>query len=400
MLFVPQELVDKIIGEVHDLAALKSCALAGSSFRQPSQKILLYSLTLRPGVEDTRPSYTAAHTLLTKSPHIAPYVTRLGIHLPAAFFDGAAFFQVLKQLTNVRMCILDVQRGLYPYVYLLDSYLSPFILDFLMRQPLRQLHIHHARSIPLPVLSSLLRAAPIMSFAWIDFLEYDSAQLAEAAVTQSSTMKCLNTIHNGDRICDILALPQLAFHTAALRELEIEVSYRHRHIVPGLTLISNAAQTLERLVVRFDEMWTAPVLPLPSLPALRRLAVLFTLPNFLLRWLLDTVLTFLASTSDLLHITVTFLQVSLVRAAPLPAGLERDLFAALDSALGTLPNVPVLTWRFPISAEYDSPLRDFSTLVRGGMPKMDSKACIVFERYTPPRQGEELVSGPRWGMEL
>ncbi|KAJ7610724.1 hypothetical protein DFH06DRAFT_1374171 [Mycena polygramma] len=193
-------------------------------------------------------------------------------------------------------------------------------------------------------------------------------------------------------------IPQLAFHTAAVRELEIEVTYRYQDVVPGQTLISNAAQSLERLVLRFDDTWTAPVLPLPPLPALRRLELLFTLRDFSLQWLLDTVRTFLASTSDMLEIIVTFELVSL-GPEPLPMAPNKDLFAAFDRVLKSLANSTLLVWRFPTTGEYDSPVREFSTWVRESMPTVDSRGSLVFERYIPSLQGEQLVIGPRWEMQ-
>ncbi|KAJ7877778.1 hypothetical protein B0H13DRAFT_2346940 [Mycena leptocephala] len=60
MSFLPQELLDAIVNEVHDMETLKNCPLAGYTLREPR-----------------RQNYAAACKLLEESPHIAHYITRL-----------------------------------------------------------------------------------------------------------------------------------------------------------------------------------------------------------------------------------------------------------------------------------------------------------------------------------
>jgi hypothetical protein len=52
MPFSPQELVYAIVDEIgEDITSLKACALAGSTFRNASQRILLRSFTLNSNID-------------------------------------------------------------------------------------------------------------------------------------------------------------------------------------------------------------------------------------------------------------------------------------------------------------------------------------------------------------
>lgn len=52
MPFFPQELVYAIVDEIgEDITSLKACALAGSTFRNASQRILLRSFTLNSNID-------------------------------------------------------------------------------------------------------------------------------------------------------------------------------------------------------------------------------------------------------------------------------------------------------------------------------------------------------------
>ncbi|KAJ7870671.1 hypothetical protein B0H13DRAFT_2350296 [Mycena leptocephala] len=100
---LPQELVHKIVCQL-DVRSLKACSLAGSPFRHTSQRILLRSITLD---GSTRPSNCiAAHALLTESPRVAAYITRLTIFLPSKdtiaeeVEEVESLVQILSRLTN------------------------------------------------------------------------------------------------------------------------------------------------------------------------------------------------------------------------------------------------------------------------------------------------------------
>jgi hypothetical protein len=62
-LLFPQELLDAVVAELEDVESLKSCSLAGSPLRSPSQRKLMRSLTLTastsPSDQLTRPHYAA-----------------------------------------------------------------------------------------------------------------------------------------------------------------------------------------------------------------------------------------------------------------------------------------------------------------------------------------------------
>ncbi|KAJ7657196.1 hypothetical protein DFH06DRAFT_1131719 [Mycena polygramma] len=151
--------------------------------------------------------------------------------------------EVLNQLANLRIC--GLAGG--PVHWEREA-----ILDFVMRQPLEDIYIDNVSEIPLPVFLRLLRAAPNLFFAFVDLSEYDSAQLSDAPTAQEPTIQRLSMRYISDEIYKVLALPQLASHTAALRDLEF-VSPQLGDMVPSHTLISNAADTLERVAARFSD---------------------------------------------------------------------------------------------------------------------------------------------------
>ncbi|KAJ6457248.1 hypothetical protein C8R45DRAFT_1110519 [Mycena sanguinolenta] len=132
---LPQELVQAIVREIDDIPSLKACALAGSIFRDASQRMLLWSLTLAPGNVDK------AQTLLAESPHVATHITRLIIRSPKAGVIDTELETVqqniqavLDQLTNVRQCIINGIHGS-------DTTFILTLFEFLVRQPLHELNV-------------------------------------------------------------------------------------------------------------------------------------------------------------------------------------------------------------------------------------------------------------------
>jgi hypothetical protein len=76
---LPQELFDAIVQNIDDHPALQSCALAGPQLRDPSQRILLQSVTLRGG--GWAGNYPRERVILQHSPHIATYITDLTVYI-------------------------------------------------------------------------------------------------------------------------------------------------------------------------------------------------------------------------------------------------------------------------------------------------------------------------------
>ncbi|KAJ6558081.1 hypothetical protein B0H19DRAFT_128228 [Mycena capillaripes] len=159
---IPAELVDAILSEVEDIESLKACSLAGSALRHP------------------------ICTFLEES-HVAPYITRFTIYLPAHTVPQESFTQVLRLLPNVRRCILsgDSQARDGRKAYL------PFpVLDFLARQPLRDLHVMNITDLPLTWFCHLLGFAPTVYFYEVFISEESQRSLSG----YSAPCLCSNTI--------------------------------------------------------------------------------------------------------------------------------------------------------------------------------------------------------------
>ncbi|KAJ7473690.1 hypothetical protein B0H11DRAFT_2195631 [Mycena galericulata] len=77
---IPPELIESIFRQVTDTDTLKACALVASIFREPSQRILLRSVTLGYNLKDK--GYQTVSDILQKSPHIASYIRILCFYLP------------------------------------------------------------------------------------------------------------------------------------------------------------------------------------------------------------------------------------------------------------------------------------------------------------------------------
>jgi hypothetical protein len=134
----------------------------------------------------------------------------------------------------------------------LERQLSAFIPEFLLRQPLRELHVCSVMQISLPAFFRFLRAAPVIFFSVSWLSNHATADCSAFTLSQPPTITRLSFTHGCDALCHILALPQFAFHLAALRDLEFAVPFVHDKDCSGHGLISSAAPTLERLRVVTD----------------------------------------------------------------------------------------------------------------------------------------------------
>ncbi|KAJ7458165.1 hypothetical protein FB451DRAFT_1564021 [Mycena latifolia] len=145
---VPHDVVDAIIDELDDIEALKTCSLAGTLFRDTSQRILLRSMTLTNSANPSK-NYRAACTLLKVSPHIAIYARRLQIQIPSVHdsADTSSLQDVLSKLANVQQCIVDSSDGLLTWNKLTPAVRSSFF-SFLSRQRLRELRVQFIKALP------------------------------------------------------------------------------------------------------------------------------------------------------------------------------------------------------------------------------------------------------------
>ncbi|KAJ6566777.1 hypothetical protein B0H19DRAFT_713859 [Mycena capillaripes] len=343
-------------------------------------------------------SYGAARVFLQESPNVGwCYITRLVIRMPneIASADVEDILQILTLLRNVRLCRLD---GRYPHVNWkskLDHRFSTAIPDFLASQPLRELHVNSVSEIPAMVFFRLLRAAPSIFFTCVWVARPEENELSIVPVTTASTIKRLSFTHGCDSAYTLLALPQFAFHSSALQELETAVPFRDVEPVYGHAMISYAAHTLERLKVRIDGQSPPPILPLPFLPELRYLEFKCALQDFIygVPWFVDTIPIFLASSSCLAELIVT-LHVPTTQ-ADLSQEFNSELLVALDDALVVHPGSPSLACHFKwMAGEGTLTLTAFVGLVRQGMPKMFHQGRLSFEQLQDDRLS--IFDLPQW----
>ncbi|GLB41453.1 hypothetical protein LshimejAT787_1000530 [Lyophyllum shimeji] len=97
---LPQEIINLVIQELSDdRTTLKACSAVSSSFREPAQAILFYSITISfPSRDNKRNGELLA--ILTAHPGIGSYVRWLGLYLEDSFTAGF-FASLLRRFSNV-----------------------------------------------------------------------------------------------------------------------------------------------------------------------------------------------------------------------------------------------------------------------------------------------------------
>jgi hypothetical protein len=223
--WVPQELVDAIVCELDDVPSLKARALAGSMFRETSQRILLSSITLDQNLKES-------YTFLEESPHVASYTTLLSIrhtwNPPVSHITSLQQILQVGTLLNVRKCVLSSMGHVFRASYHTPAFTST-LLDFLARQPLRELHLLIATAVPPTVVLRLLSTAPRISFFRVS-VEKDGGTSSDTSRSPPNVPKVEDlVVESGtDDIYQLLALPQFKLCTSALRRLFV-------HLLLGLS---------------------------------------------------------------------------------------------------------------------------------------------------------------------
>lgn len=396
---LPQELVDQVVFNVDDARSLKACCLAGSTLRDPSQRVLFHTLRIsslvKPKLDVPSRSmlppyreYRAACTLLEESPHIAGYVRRLSIRIqrnstPSHF---ESLRMVLEKLDNVYWFRISGDRGLDRW----DDMHPEVLLDFLSRQRLRELHVTGITGIP-PVV--FLQAAPLLAFGSVKLK-------SNVPVPSASAITDLILLPGSEDVYTLLGRPQF---TETLRRVALEPQN-----VLSRTLA--AATTLEYIhFICFRESQSLPFvhpethktgkksvistpLTLPLLPALRFLDVFFAQPQSVITSFLHTITFFLTSKSCpvLEAITITFGPMFLK--SDLPPAPDADAIFNLDAALSSHPAKPLIHWRMTHRAEWASTRQSltvdaaaehyaaFANLITRGMPRA-SVGRLIVEKY-------------------
>ncbi|KAJ6598605.1 hypothetical protein B0H10DRAFT_2196695 [Mycena sp. CBHHK59/15] len=192
-------------------------------FREPCQRLLLHTLKLR----SYNLNYSAARTLLHQSPHLASYFTTLVISLPPtgrALEEVESLQEVLGKLANVRRCILSGNADFYPWDAL-PPVLASAILEFLRRQTLSDLHITTLHNLPIAVFTTLLRAAPTLSFGLSSVTSTVDGLATDHLPTSPVVQNILLT--ECPSIVDLLESKGFQPHIANVRKLWVEPHSDH-----------------------------------------------------------------------------------------------------------------------------------------------------------------------------
>ncbi|KAF7347160.1 hypothetical protein MVEN_01470500 [Mycena venus] len=378
---LPQELVNAIVYEIDNCASLKACALAGSMFRQPSQRILLSSLTLRR-------NFKGAHALLEKSPHVAAYVTRLSIRIENANAPSIErFFRIINKLANVRQCLLSGMKDVFGPNYHTPTLISA-LFDFLARQPLRELHVLSVTEAPPAVILRLLATAPLVSF-------YDVFVKKDPDTFSSDSTPCDGPQHArkvedliveqvAHNVYELLALPRFKSYTSALRRLFV---HSLDCTDPSAKLISACAATLEHIHLHLrGQVLGGPQISASALPLLRSAEFSLFFPSNAAPWFSNLVLAIVGTSPLLADIVISFIPISR-RASMAGALLHGTLLTALDAALMMHSARPIIRWRFDFEPQFieERSRAEFfakaTDVIETGMPKLREERRLVVQRY-------------------
>ncbi|KAJ7834360.1 hypothetical protein B0H14DRAFT_3142357 [Mycena olivaceomarginata] len=395
---LPQELFDTIVQNIDDHPTLKVCALAAPQLRDPSQRILLHSVTLRGG--GWVGNYPTERAILQHSPHIATYITDLTVYISGrpgpqqvdGDDDPVTDIQwILDRLDNVRRCVFGGIDGSTAVRWTsLPFALASAYLGFISRQQsLRELTIRNIRGLPPDALPSLFRPASTLSFKQVHVIggftpggPHDTAIASQVV----PGVLCLDLGPECQSLCRVLARPQYAAWTSLLMHLTLqadgEIDQESR------ALIGNAALTLQSFRVVANQSAQHVPLPLPSLPALRALQYDLSLsilndPQFVAPFL--AVLAPAAS-PRLSEITL-ILKYTNPSPQDLPPRIRDPTIGALDAALAAHPAHPALklVWclrpyvrgfsKRDITWFFDG----FVQMVRRALPEAHAREQLIFE---------------------
>ncbi|KAJ7475053.1 hypothetical protein FB451DRAFT_1247384 [Mycena latifolia] len=374
---LPQELVDSIVGEVGDFDSLKACSLV-MPLRYSSQRILLRSLTLK-NPRSSLPNYAAVRDLFSQSPHVATYITRVKIELPRSNTNSAdleSLYQVLRNLANVHRCILDGSGGVWGHLtawpHLTPATVSA-ISDFLLCQPLQELHVDSIEKMSPSTFVRLITAAPLLGMRHV-YSDANSVEISlESLLNEPSAPRLVLDTGSGD-VAALLVRPDFSPLTAAIRGLSI---LEHHN---GSGLVSSVAHRLERLHIKCTITPTLWQLSFPPLPALRSAEFAFRFAHSAAPELAAAILSILhhISSPALGEIIITYLNFAQQR---LPE-LDPQFLAALDSALVVHPAGPQIRWRLDHRGDDRATYLDaFAYAVRREMPQVTELERLTFEAY-------------------
>ncbi|KAJ7144554.1 hypothetical protein C8R44DRAFT_865463 [Mycena epipterygia] len=385
---LPQELIDGVIQEVDDNGSLKACALVSSTFCGPAQRILLRSLTLKTGSENS-PNYGAVARLLTESPHIAAYVTQLYIQFPGVvttLVELEILYEVFAKLRHVRRCVIDGTRLSARWDDFCPAFTSA-VVDSFTGQPLRSLRICSINDIPSDVFLHLITsAATISCFSVSIYISAGLDVLSPALPGDIPSLDHLILDGASKNITEVLSKPQFSPHTANLRRLSMSSQN-------GVALISMAANTLEHITIDFSVCPTS--LPFPPLPTTHSVNIAVDARESTEPWFLSTISGLLSSCATSNPPTLEEIIITHFPVAFYPLHDVHVVFlTALETLFLSRPPFPRLRWILQSNA--DDPVVHFTylaDLIRRTMHRLHAVGRLAIERSVEPYVDPETL---RW----
>ncbi|KAJ7610908.1 hypothetical protein FB45DRAFT_1037795 [Roridomyces roridus] len=369
MVAIPQELIDAIICEL-SIVALKSCSLVASNFRVPSQRNLFHFARRLP----KRDNYDAIHALMETSPHIASYIGHLEIHFPQ--HKHGVRLETLRQilahleLRNVRQC--DLVSSYLSQDFILRI-VSPALVDFISRQPLRKLGFIDTSDIPAALFLQCLDAAPTFYL----LSSYIDPNVKEG-VTPWPQRRILDRLEldtdSNSSAYKLLLQPELAQHIANLRTLVVAVDSEWSR-----KFIAAVSPTIQHITFRHladeerMEGYHFPVLQ----------SVQFDLPGWRPDCMHGLIASIMAS-PVLAQITIT-LGIARTLASHGAGGVSQ-----LDLALERHPRQPQVTWRLSDSDVYithmkmkdqEQRFQEATALLQINMPSAHASGRLLVEKF-------------------
>ncbi|KAJ7819740.1 hypothetical protein B0H13DRAFT_2452622 [Mycena leptocephala] len=375
-MMIPQEIIDSILGEVDDVGSLKSCALVAPEFCQPSQRILLRSLTVESGYKDSDPSnYTAVFRLLSESPHIAVYIRELTIQLPVghtALQDIETLRWILAKMTEVQHCTLTVKYIQDTRWSSLHPTLSSSILDFITKQRLRSITLACLQDITLPVLRRLITSTSRLHCAFLGG-DPQGKRLQDVERPCPPSLDCLILDSDSRYVTDLLARPESEARTRKLNRLA--VTYAN-----SMVFIRRAAATLQHIRLNCAGVdIQSEIIPFEvPLPALRFIEIALNFWNRDEPWLIDLISRILTSnsTATIEEVIVTY---GIYQSPPVDISESFQSFLTkLEDLPFQHPAAPRIRWRL---AYANVDVAQLVNLIQVKMPRLHAAGRLVFEPF-------------------
>ncbi|KAJ7808793.1 hypothetical protein B0H14DRAFT_3761011 [Mycena olivaceomarginata] len=224
---LPQELFDTIVQNIDDHPTLKVCALAAPQLRDPSQRILLHSVTLRRG--GWVGNYPTERAILQHSPHIATYITDLTVYISGCpgpqQVDGdddpvTDIQWILDRLDNIHRCVFGGIDG--------STAVRWTSLPFTLASA-------NIRGLPPDALPSLFRPASTLSF------KQPTQRLLLTIGNAALTLQSLRVIPNQSAQHIPLPLPSLPTLRSLQYDLSLSILNDPQFVAPFLVVLAPAA---------------------------------------------------------------------------------------------------------------------------------------------------------------